>query len=231
VTAGHAVRAFHDGKRSYHDLELFIDNGNPSNLVPLFGDYIATETARDPENPNYYFQKDILDIAIWELHHQTVDLLSKKSFLTRKQISITAELTRGAYFLAGFPCDWAEVNAADRSLRLVMLPYIAHPYDEPKSLPDFDTRFHMALYLNRDSPMPAKLQGISGCSIWKLTDLPVTDDWKPENARVVAVQTCVYAERDPAALRATRWRWLLPMLTTKRPEIRDAFKLWLPGSE
>jgi hypothetical protein len=43
VTAAHAIEDFHRGREHYSDLKLFLDNGDGSVLVPLYGKYFATE--------------------------------------------------------------------------------------------------------------------------------------------------------------------------------------------
>ncbi len=228
VTAAHAIRDFAKAKCLYPDIRLYIDNGDGGMPIPLDGTYLAISSARDPKSPNYHFQEDILDVGIWEIDRFTVDALTKKSFLNRTSISITEDLTRGVYFLAGFPCVWATKDAANQAMNFRILRYIAHPCDETGSLPNFDKQYHMALWLKQDSPMPNDFRGISGCSIWKLTDFP-NDKWKVDDARIVAVQTCVYP--DSGILRGTKWEYVIHVIVHKHSDIRDIFKLWLPGKE
>jgi hypothetical protein len=89
----------------------------------------------------------------------------------------------------------------------------------------------MALCLGDDPQLPAQLQGISGCAIWRFSDVPVKEDWSVDEAKVVAVETCVYAERALKAIRGTKWRWVAKVLADMHPEIRESFRLWLPGKE
>jgi hypothetical protein len=236
VTAAHAIEDYHKGRNSYSDLCLFIDNGDTENLVPLDdGHYLATEFARDPDNPRLCGDEgrdDILDIGLWELDRHTVDALTTKSFLNRRSISLTEDLSTGVFFLAGVPCSWATADATARSLNLKMLRYIAHPYPEKDTLPNYDEKFHMALCLGENLLLPGQLNGISGCSIWKLSDTPVMEDWSPDEAKVIAIETCVYTkQRDFKAIRGTKWQWVVSVLSNMHPEIRESFKLWLPGKE
>lgn len=234
VTAAHAIDHFHKGKQLYSDLGLYIDNGDSKDLVRLDGHYHATRTVRDAENPRLLVgdeRDDLWDIGLWELDRHVVEALTTKRFLNRANISLTDDLTTGVYLLAGFPCSWARVDTANRSVRWRWLRYIAHPYPERDTLPNFDERFHMALCLGDDPDMPTRLEGISGCAIWRLSDVPVKEEWSVAEARVVAVETCVYQGRAHKAIRGTKWQCVVKVLADMHPEIRESFKLWLPGKE
>ena len=106
---------------------------------------------------------------------------------------------------------------------------MAHPYPEWLDLPNFDERFHVALCWGDDPELPKLMKGISGCAIWKLSDLPVADDWSPEKARIVAVQTSVYGDRRLKAIRGTQWKWVLQVLINMHPDLREIFKVFIPG--
>lgn len=234
VTAAHAIEKYEDAKKAYPDFHFFIDNGDGKDLVPLDGRYQATKTVRDLENPRLVVgdeRDDLWDIGLWELDRHVVDALTTKSFLNRTSISLTADLTTGAYLVAGCPCSWAQANAETKSLRWRWLRYIAHSYPEKDTLRNFDERFHVALCLGDDPQLPERLEGISGCAIWKLSDVPVKEDWSVDKAKVVAVETSVYPDRAHKAIRGTKWQCVVPALAAMHPEIRESFKLWLPGKE
>jgi hypothetical protein len=137
VTAAHAIEDFHKAKSTYSDLYLLIDNGNANDLVPLSGNYQATEFVRDREQPRIRLpgeRDDLWDIGLWELDKQTVDALTNKQFLNRKNISITADFTSGAFFLAGCPCSWATADVQTKSAYWKWIRYISHPFPETKKL-------------------------------------------------------------------------------------------------
>jgi hypothetical protein len=120
ITAAHAIEDFDTGREIYAGLQLYIDNGESNNIVPLYGHYHATQTVRDTERPRISTKgerNDIWDIGIWELDRRTVDALTTKGFLNRQNISIDEDLTDGVYFLAGCPCAWAEADTASRNVR------------------------------------------------------------------------------------------------------------------
>src|SRR4051812_17948393 len=51
VTAAHAIEDFDKGRGLHADLELYIDNGDSSNIIPLYGHYQAPQIARDRAQP------------------------------------------------------------------------------------------------------------------------------------------------------------------------------------
>jgi hypothetical protein len=230
VTAAHAIEDFDNAKSTYPDIELLIDNGNANDLVTLYGNYHATEFARDSSRPSVRLsdeRDDFWDIGLWELDQLTVDRLTNKRFLNRSSISLNANLTDGVFFLAGCPCAWASADVEAKSAYWKWIRYISHPFPDTTELPNFDDRFHMALRLGSENPqLPENLVGISGCSIWRLSDVPAKENWDVSEARIVAVQTCVY----PRAIRGTKWQWVVPVLTNMVPVIEKVFnKLWLPA--
>ena len=232
VTASHAIHDYHKGKELYPDIHLWLDNGSSNDLVPMDGHYHITQIARDPVKSGSVVggePDDLWDIALWELDHHVVESLTTKSFLNRARISTNVDLTTGAYLVAGFPCCRAQADSMARSAHWRWLRYITHLYPERDTLPNFDGRFHLALCLGDDHQLPAKLAGISGCAIWRLSDEPVAKDWNADEARVVAVQTCVYTQRAYKAIRGTKWSCVIHALGDMHPEIRESLNLRLPG--
>jgi hypothetical protein len=230
ATAAHAIDDFHQAKEHYPDLRLFVDNGVSNDLVPLDGNYFATKTVYDRETLAIRLpgeRNDLWDVALWELGSRSIQKLTNKAFLNRSSIDIGANLSTGVFFLAGCPRCWSQVDYATRSFSWTWLTYLAQPYAKPESLAHFDERFHMALRLADDAQLPTDLKGISGCAIWKVADYPIRDDWSVEQARVVAIQTCVLKET-PKAIRGTKWACVLPVLARMHPDIREIFRLWLP---
>lgn len=234
VTAAHAIEVFDKYKALDPEIMLFLDNGDDSDLVRLYGNYHVTKTVRDLNRPRVVLpgeRDDLWDVGFWQLDRKTVDSLTNKVFLNRKSISITDDLTSGVYYLAGVPGTWSQVNMEARCATWKWFRYIAHPLSATTELTNFDQRFHLALCLSHGEGLPTDYHGISGCPIWKLADLPVGDAWDVSQARIVAIQTCVYEQCEPRAIRGTRWQCAVSVLREMHPEIWDGFNLWLPGSE
>jgi hypothetical protein len=86
----------------------------------------------------------------------------------------------------------------------------------------------MAIELDLPTPCPTNLKGISGCSIWKLSDGPISDEWDSSKARIVAVQTGVFSES--GFIKATHWRHVIHVLKQVAPEVQPGLNLYVPGS-
>jgi len=229
VTASHAIKYYREGQELYPDLHLLLENGI-SSLIPLGGKYWATDRVNDRERPVFTPDGDLWDIALWSLDQATVRDLTNKSFLNRSDISITAALTSGLYYVAGFPSVWGHPNIEDRTINFGALGYIANPHPCPTDLDGFDASSHIALSLSPSEEMP-ELEGISGCSIWKISDGPLGDDWTSKSAKVVAVQTGVYTKVARKAVKGTKWSCVVRAMGLQFPELRSSFDVWLPGRE
>jgi hypothetical protein len=158
--------------------------------------------------------------------------LTNKSFLNRTQMSITANLSSGVYFLAGYPSEWADCKPAAREFTLSRFQYIAWPYREHATIREFNPTLHIGLNLGYAGVGPTSLRGISGCAIWKISASDtIGEDWSPDQVKVVGVQTGVYTERKLPAIKGTKWQHVVRALNNLIPEFRPALNLWLPGEE
>lgn len=232
ITAAHAIEKFDQARNIYPDIQLVVDNGNANVLVPLYGEYHATTKVRDPERPRLVFRgerDDLWDIALWELHDDTIAQLTNKRFLNRQDISITQDVSDGLYFFAGAPCSWATVDKEARSVTFKWIKYSARIRVNNSDLPHFHERFQIAICCDGDSELP-RLVGISGCPIWKLCDFPIPDNWQPDDARIVAIETHTYGD-PPTAICGTKWENVVRVLGNRYPELREGFRLSLPGIE
>lgn len=227
VTASHAIKDFVRGQEIYPGIKLLIEDGC-GGMVPVFGRYSATQIARDTTGPVRAEDGDDFDVAVWQLHDDTVCRLKGKSFANRTDMSISENLTSGVYFLVGFPCEWGQFDNEKRTFFSEPLPCIAGAHPQAIDAHVFDPRFHMAMELDLPTPHPTSLEGISGCSIWKLSDGPLSDDWDPNRAKIVAVQTGVLP--DSGFIKATQWQHVLPVLMQVAPEARPGLNLYVPGS-
>jgi hypothetical protein len=118
---------------------------------------------------------------------------------------------------------------AARTISLKPMPFVAGPFQSSEEIPPFNAKLHMLLDLDRPSPCPADLRGISGCAVWKLSTAQISSTWTADNVRVVGVQTGVFSKA--GAIKATKWKYVIWCLTQLVPDLRNAFRLWLPGEE
>lgn len=226
VTASHAIKQFVEAQGTYPDITLLVEDGR-GGVVPLKGRYSATQKARDPTRLVHAEDGDDLDVAVWQLHADTFRKLHGKSFANRTDVSIEADLSSGVYFLVGFPCEWGKFDKEGRQFVSEPLPCIAGADPNAADVPAFDPRLHMAIELDLPNPHPTSLVGISGCSIWKLSDGPLSETWDPSEARIVAVQTGVLPTS--RIIKATQWRYVIPVLMQLTPELRPGLNLYVRG--
>jgi hypothetical protein len=74
--------------------------------------------------------------------------------------------------------------------------------------------------------MPDKLDGISGCSIWKMNALGFPrESWTIDRARIVAVQTGEYKKR---VVKGTVWPVVATLMRQAFPDLEPSFNLLLP---
>jgi hypothetical protein len=100
----------------------------------------------------------------------------------------------------------------------------------------FDPAFHLLLDHSKDLrwkegyevPSP-RIEGMSGCGIWRLTTRPPTDlaGWSPDERRLVAIQTkCKYG----GFMKGTWIRHAFGLIYHRCPELRSVMSsLHLPG--
>ncbi|QDU27567.1 hypothetical protein ETAA8_26550 [Anatilimnocola aggregata] len=228
VTASHAIKQYLRGKQHYKDLVLLVENG-AGKLVRLYGQYNATETANDTSSNQHAADGDDLDIAVWKLHEKTIDSLTGKSYLNRGSISISADVTSGVYFLVGYPTEWSSSDLNALMINLTPMPLITGPLEAPERVPSFNPNLHMLMDLDPPAPCPKSLEGISGCAVWRLSTTQLSPAWTPDEMKVVGIQTGIFSKH--GAIKATKWKYVIRCLVQLVPDIRDAFKLWLPGEE
>jgi hypothetical protein len=225
VTASHAIKDFVKGQNLYPGISLLIEDGCGS-LVPLHGRFSATQIARDNTRPVHAEDGDDLDVAAWQLHPTTVARLKGKSFVNRTDVSLEEDLTSGIYFLVGFPCEWGKYDESSRTFFSQPFPCIAKADPRAQNAPVFDPRLHLAIELDLPSPHPRELKGISGCSVWKLPESPLSTNWDPTQSGIVGVQTGVL--RESGFIKATQWQHVIPVLLQVAPELSPSLLLHVP---
>jgi hypothetical protein len=183
-------------------------------------------------------QGDPYDLAIWDLPEATVQhLQSEHTFLTAAAVDYMADFIDDLYFVCGFPCALATPAIEDGStasltpMHLVTSLYVAQPDEKP--LPGHDRKYHVVLNYNRANTvpetrnaktLPKKLHGVSGGAIWRGYFRP-TNSLKPGQAKLVAVQTCVYPVTN--AIRGTTLDAIARLIQITWPDVRPCFKLLL----
>jgi hypothetical protein len=183
---GFLITAAHDLKQiTDHRIPLYVTSPKlGQGGIPLIGQLHATE-------------EKTVDVAVVELSKETKATLNDAGarFLRVTDIDNQAAPTPGLYLVRGYPiaCNHSPMTYSTVLFRG------EPPSDSQYS---FDSSFHLLLDHSRylqgrggEEFLSPKIVGMSGCGIWRLTTRPKSDLslWKPEERRIVAIQTkCKY---------------------------------------
>ena len=211
---------------------LFIAAENESLILLKQASAIYT-----PKFQDLIRDEDPFDLAVWKLDDETVSRLSRKRFLDQTDIRVDTDLTRGRYLVFGYPCAWsAPLEDAPKTIAQAPIAIHAGIYAGLTNFELYDSKYHILLGFSagtavnatgNSEPVPDSLEGISGCSIWKMFDeVCEPEEWNPSMAKVVAVQTGIHR----GVIRGTKWPGVLTALVSKWPKLKRCFNLWFPDS-
>lgn len=229
VTAGHVL-----DDAAKNDATLAI-GGSDGRFVVVGGGWIKSAPAE---------AGDLYDIAVHVLSEPAVARLSGAAFLRLSDVSFDSFSNHRFFALFGFPQIWATPSdKPSDEMKFKALQFSTFKYSGTTSgLQGYDPTVHLLLDAQDErvfdesgadmefrlrqgirASFPGDLEGISGCSVWKLGSEASVHDWKPEDARLVAVQTGVYRERK--VIKATRWAAVTTLIHQAYPELRPALAL------
>ena len=166
-------------------------------------------------------EEEKIDLAVVKMNHETQARLDDAGarFLRVTDVDNKATAAPAIYLVRGYPLD---CNADPMTFTTALYRGdIPSDSDYP-----FDPVFHLLLDHSRDlrwgeglvSRSP-KIEGMSGCGIWRLTTRPPSDlaAWSPEERRLVAIQTkCKYG----SFLKGTWIRHAFGLIYDRCPELR-----------
>ncbi len=224
VTAAHVFRS-----AQQNNLTLYI-GASESKVVPLSGKFYYTPGGED----------DPYDLGVRELSQSVVDNLKSLEFARLLDVITPSKIDPDdLYCLAGFPTLLSKEASSEQAMaESKTMLIVSHCYrGSTTALPNYDPKFHILLHGDRNDAVPidgtnqtvpAKLNGISGCGIWK-TNIALVEriqDWRLSSARLIAIQTCVY-ERSQV-IRGTFWSGVVTLIEREFPELVPAVNLLLP---
>ena len=180
---------------------------------------------------------DCFDVALWRLNDQIVQQLPANEFLGQMDLQFDARLDKGKFFVFGYPIIWSTRSASDPyTIEQAPIAMVTGDYTGRTNFEAYKPEYNILLryspdeMLNSDGnefPIPRHLNGISGCSIWKLHDENCqADKWDGSLARLVGVQTGVLDP--PGVIKGTKWRAVINMMGSQWPELKRCFDLILP---
>jgi hypothetical protein len=216
VTAAHKLKAYTDAS-----IPLYVTSPRRGEGgILLVGELHATEDKK-------------IDVAVVKMNCETKTRLDDAGarFLRVTDVDNTATATPAIYLVRGYPLD---CNADPMTYSTVLYQGdTTTDSDYP-----FDPAFHLLLDHSRDlrwrggqvahSP---RIEGMSGCGIWRLTTRPPSDlaAWSPDERRLVAIQNkCKYG----SFLKGTWIRHAFGLIYHRCPELRSVMSsLYLPSRQ
>lgn len=234
VTAAHVVR-----EAASKGLTLGATGVNGGQFTALAGQWILTATSTSANDRH--------DVAIYKLDDHQIKRLDGVEFVRISDASFDHDLSTGYFVVTGFPGMWSTVlDGEDKIMKSKLLQYGTFSFSgSTTALGGYDATQHFLLEASPaavldhagrptsfrtrtgfSARMPSDLQGISGCSVWKIGDLtsPITT-WTKSGCRIVGIETGVFEERQ--AIKATRWNAVTTLLYNAFPTLRSTIELYV----
>ena len=196
---------------------------NPAAPMPLEGHLHMTD--------------ELLDLAVLGLDAAVVAGLSSRRFLSLSDVEFRKDLGEGWYFIHGYPFVTSYTSKDLLTTLQTDFTYRTGVYGgSTAGFRNYDPRRHLLLasggecrFADDVSPaeMPPSLGGISGCSMWLgFSERHYMDEWTPNMAKVVGVQTKVYLERK--VIQGTRWAGVAAVIWMNYPRLHKALESHVP---
>jgi hypothetical protein len=172
-------------------------------------------------------EEEVLDVAVIELDQRTATEISKyKKFLRHNQITMGGAKPCSPYLLYGFPSDWAMRFIAPKLIQSKGLAFVTFLHKgELAEESNYDHNYHMVMSFSRKAPnldsqeqeyLP-KLNGASGCGIWKIGRAAYTNSSYTENDVSLVGIEHRYSDKHNYCL-ATRIEYALKLITDNYPD-------------
>lgn len=223
VTAAHVVNGIRE-----HGYK-FVVFGKERGYIELVGPFQCLR--RDSANGH-----DQFDLTIWELDKEVVEFLADYDFVNLLDVDTSEVFGPDLYCVCGFPAELStDGNVDGTPIGFTPHYFLSYPYQgDVSQLPEYDSGCHLLLHGQPSDAVAIvgsgnlpKLNGISGCSIWKTNYLAIgPEDWTPAHAKIVAVETGVY--RVEKAIKATIWKSVATLIYKAFEDLRPALTLHWP---
>lgn len=203
-------------------------------LIPCIG-------TGDPAFPTplkgMLYPNELADVAVHRIDKSVSAGISNERWFGLSDVDLRADVGDGWFFVSGFPVANGHAHFSFSSLNTFQWSwkYRTSLYQGPTNvLEHYNAEAHILLdnsgeprHVHDSSPAvrPSTLRGISGSSIWLgFSEQHVMDDWSPDMAKIVAVETCVYEN----AIRGTRWIAVAKVLWDNFVETREELSSVIP---
>ena len=232
ITAHHVV----DDEWRLQNMLFIGDHVSNGPAIPLSG---ASLVQWDIDDGNVRaLRAQTLDVAAIELQTSIVSQLSHRTFVNLSQLDVSMKVAPGRFLLFGYPSHGSTPDSANRHLRCgPSLAYSTELYRGPtSSFGNYDPRLHVlfplpikgAIALQPAGPRPEKIQGVSGCSIWRT--VPLGQDcrtWDVADAKIVAVQSSEYGSKK--VVKAVKCLAVVALLWARYRELRRIIEISHPN--
>lgn len=188
-TASHVLDAYHD-----HGLALYAPRFGTSHGVQLLG---------------HSYREKTLDIAAFRLSQETVEQLGDYMYLEPAHALLArVPLRPGIFYVYGFPKAMAFASVVEATMRFGRINIVAQQLLGDTSFsPTSEEYVWLHAFAN-----DMDLNGISGCAVWQaICSGDPWDTWRPEHARIVAIETGTY--RDHTVIEGTRIRHVFRLIS------------------
>ncbi len=190
-----------------------------------------------------YVDNPSADLGVIALSVESAAALSGYRPLTLRHIDWAGRRpTAGWYVAYGYPGEFIDLRQQERRITVEPLLYGGPArVEDPQRLPDADPELHLLLDVPADGTTNANghltvlpwAGGLSGCSLWQCFYPGLRPElWSPNDAQVVAVQTCAYDpkgdHRPPYTIRGTSWRIVADLIREGWPHLAPALSLEVP---
>jgi hypothetical protein len=235
VTAGHAIRAAHEHRKT-----IGLGDTGTDNLIALSGDFMSSVPGEGEGDP--------YDVAVRLLPAETVAKLAAKRFLRITDVSFSDPGPKAVFSLFGYPGVWSEPSRSDSDrIRSKALEFTTYAFDgDSTALIGYQPHLHLLLSAGiedttwtdgssidfrdragQSARFPIGLQGISGCSVWHIGDLSVAiEKWRERPPALVGIETGVY--QASGVITASRWAVVTTLIHKAFPDLRRSIELHQP---
>jgi hypothetical protein len=213
---------------------IYKKHGFPAYIGPLVEE--SGHPIRLVDCPIILAKKSNLDLAVIELTNDVVErLLPTNRFISVAEMDMQAIARPACYLISGFPSEGTTQDDTGHGVKTLGMWYVTLLHrGELNPDSEYDQNIHLILHFGRqaigqdgtpsDVPQP---HGLSGCGIWRLTNEETWENWKPEDAKLVAIQHRWGGRHDYVI---GSWvRLAIQMVWHRYEELRPALQIVIPA--
>lgn len=183
--------------------------------------------------------RDKLDVAIIELPADAMKAMPNRRCIDVSDFDRRPLTPDDTFYVWGYPTSEAPQTPEG-------IAPLAVGFTTVQKTAEPDSTYDPKLHLMFEPPdgteiaddgvrMPARLEGISGCAVWRVHSGESPESWTPSNIKLTAIQTRVrHKWKDEAVtgkltgVQATHWQFVARIIWESMPQLRPSLSLFLP---